>query len=142
MAGKVLRIPKKHAKAAPADASNEENLVQNRQLLPSSKRNSSTNAEIQEADVAEEAVKIGMIISLTAEERNDFEQTLKVQLEKDAKLSKDKRSDALKKLRRAYLVLQTNNERLLVYKSKVDQVQAQLDEAHWLANARITKGRQ
>jgi hypothetical protein len=139
MAGKVLRIPKKPPKAAPAGASNEENVVQNRQILPSSKRNSSTNEEIQLADATEEAVKIGMIETLTTEERNVFEQRLKVQLEKDAKLSKDKRSDALKKLRRAYLILLTNNERLLVYKSKVDQVQAQLDEAHRLANARITK---
>jgi hypothetical protein len=154
MAGKVLptRTSKTSAKANAVNASDEENVDQKHQLSASSKRNSSTDAAIQLPVETAMVPKLpgskpgmGMgtlsVDSLTPEERTRFDAMLKADLERDGKLSKDKRSEALKKLRRVCLILRFNNERLVAYQAEVKKLNALLDEAQQKSNARISKGK-
>jgi hypothetical protein len=76
-----------------------------------------------------------------AEERTQFNAILQEQWANDTKLNKDKRSESLKRLRRAHLILRFKAQHLVKYKKEVNNLKAQLEVMQQTANARISKGK-
>ena len=85
---------------------------------------------------------------MSLEERAIFEADLQKILQSDTKLSKDARSEALKKCRRAYLIASYNTSVLFKYmaqckelQAKCKKLEAELDASKKQAEARISKGK-
>lgn len=150
MAGKAL--PTRSKKNDAVNASDEENIDSNRKRKATTNESDRDEDDVDSPQQPARAIRNGQgavtMDSIPPANLDEFNAILKEQLEADKRLSKDKRSDVLKGLRRAHLIVRFDNQRLRAYKGQVEKnnaeikkLQAELDECKKSADARISKGK-